>query len=174
MQAQRRRLLVVRHAKSAWPPGVPDRSRPLGPRGEGDAPLVGARIRELVGTVDVAVVSPAVRAQQTWQLLSGPLGEVPDVRTDDRVYRDWGSELVAVVRDLPADAGTALVLGHEPGVSELVLRLADHGNPGLRDRIEVKFPTGAAALLCLDRPWAEVVPGCAQLEQLVTPRELRG
>lgn len=174
MDAVRRRLLVVRHAKSAWPPGVPDIRRPLGPRGQGDAPRIGARIRELVGSVDVAVVSPAQRTQETWALLAGQLGEVPDVRSDERIYRDWGAGLLEVVADLPEGAGTALVLGHEPGVSELVLGLVGQGDLRLRERIAAKFPTGAVALISLDGAWGGVRPGCAQLDAFVTPKELRG
>ena len=173
MDAARRRLLVVRHAKSAWPPGVPDRHRPLGPRGEADAPLMAEAIGDLVGHVDVAVVSPAQRTQQTWALMVEHLGDVPDVRTDERVYRDWGSALMAVVRDLPEPTTTALVLGHEPGVSELVLHLADRGNPLVRDRVEIKFPTCAVALLSIDGDWSDVVPGCARLERFLTPRDVR-
>lgn len=173
MDAERRRLLVVRHAKSAWPPGVPDLRRPLGPRGQDDAPRVGTRIRELVGSVDVAVVSPAQRTQETWALLVGTLGEVADVRSDDRIYRDWGAGLLDVVADLPAGAGTALVLGHEPGVSELVLGLVGHGDPRLRERVATKFPTGAVALLTIDGDWRAVRPRSATLEAFVTPKELR-
>jgi phosphohistidine phosphatase len=162
---------MVRHAKSAYPPGVPDVGRPLGERGIADAPRMGARLRELVGTVDVAVVSPAERTQQTWALLAEALEPVPDVRIDDRVYREWGARLLDVVHDLPATAGTALVLGHEPGVSELVLRLADHGNRDLRDRIDLKFPTCSVAVLGLSGTWAQARPGTASLEAFLTPKD---
>ncbi len=131
-------------------------------------------IRRLVDRVDVAVVSPAERTQQTWALLAGPLGEVAEVRSDDRIYREWGAGLLDVVRDLPDAAGTALIVGHEPGVSELVLDLADRGAPALRDRIATKFPTCAVAVLALAGDWRDATPGCAALESFVTPRELRG
>ena len=171
MEPQHRRLVVVRHAKSAWPPGVPDLERPVGERGRADAPVMGSRLRELVGAVDVAVVSPAQRTQQTWALLSEALDSVPDVRTDERIYRDWGAGLMAVVRDLPPAASTALVVGHEPGVSQLVLRLADHARDDLRDRIDLKFPTCAAAVLVLPGAWAEARPGTASLEAFLTPKD---
>ncbi len=171
MKHGRRQLVVVRHAKSAYPPGVPDVGRPLGERGVADAPRMGVRIRDLVGPIDVAVVSPAERTQQTWALLAEALDPVPDVQTDQRVYRDWGAQLLDVVHDLPAAATTALVLGHEPGVSELVLRLADHGNRPLRDRIDLKFPTCAVAVLGVGGTWSEVRPGTASLEAFLTPKD---
>jgi phosphohistidine phosphatase len=167
----RRQLVVVRHAKSAYPDGVPDVGRPLAERGIADAPRMGARVRELVGPVDVAVVSPAQRTRQTWALLADVLDPVPDVRVDDRIYREWGAGLLDVVRDLPGTAATALLVGHEPGVSELVLRLADHGDRVLRERIDLKFPTCAVAVLTLAGAWPDARPGSAALEAFVTPKD---
>lgn len=171
MDVASRRLLVVRHAKSAWPAGVPDRLRPLGPRGLRDAPRMGQRIRELVGTVDVVVVSPSQRTQETWALINDELGHTGRVVTDPRVYDAWGAHMLDLVRELPADAGTVMILGHEPGVSELVLSLAGSARDDLRDRVATKFPTCALALLRADRAWGEFVPGCAALETFTTPKD---
>lgn len=171
MDAVHRRLVVVRHAKSAWPMGVPDRRRPLGPRGIADAPRMGARIRALVEGIDLAVISPAERTRQTWELLRDELGDVPDERTDERIYADWGAHMLEVVRELPDEAATVLLLGHEPGVSELVLLLADRSAPLLRERIGAKFPTCAVAVLAGTGPWAGFGPGCAQLQSFTTPKD---
>ncbi len=171
MDVASRRLLVVRHAKSAWPPGVPDRDRPLGPRGLRDAPLMGRRIRELVGSVDVVMVSPTQRTQQTWALLNAELGHTGQIRTEQRIYDAWGAHMLDLVRDLPDDARTVLILGHEPGVSELVLGLAGAAHADLRDVVATKFPTCAVALLTADRPWSAFAPGCASLESFTTPRD---
>ena len=162
---------MVRHAKSAWPPGIPDRQRPLGPRGLADAPRMGAYLRDHVGRVDIVVLSPAQRTQQTWQLLAEQLEQAPDERTDPRVYDEWGARMIDVVRELPTSAGTALLVGHEPGVSELALLLADRGNPLDRDRIATKFPTCAVAVLESDRTWGEFGAGCARLVAFRTPRQ---
>ena len=171
MDVASRRLLVVRHAKSAWPAGVPDRLRPLGPRGLRDAPRMGQRIRELVGTVDVVVVSPTQRTQETWALINEELAHTGDVVTDPRVYDAWGAHMLDLVRDLPPDAHTVMILGHEPGVSELVLSLAGSSHDRLRDLVATKFPTCAVALLSAARPWADFAPGCAQLETFTTPKD---
>jgi len=161
----------VRHAKSAWPAGVPDRQRPLGPRGLRDAPRMGQRIRELVGDVDVVVVSPTQRTQETWALINGELGHTGPVLTDARVYDAWGAHMLDLVRELPQDAGTVMILGHEPGVSELVLSLAGSARDDLRDRVATKFPTCAVALLRAERAWADFTPGCAALETFTTPKD---
>lgn len=165
------RLIVVRHAKSAWPIGVPDHERPLGPRGLRDAPIMGQRIHDLIGSVDVAVVSPARRTQQTWALLAERLTGTGEVLSDPRIYRDGAEYLLGVVADLPDSARTALVLGHEPGVSELVLTLADRPPRELRTRVATKFPTCGVALLHTDLPWAQVVAESASLELFMTPKD---
>jgi phosphohistidine phosphatase len=136
-----------------------------------DAPRMGQRIRELVGTVDVVVVSPSQRTQETWALINDKLGHTGRVVTDPRVYDAWGAHMLDLVRELPADAGTVMILGHEPGVSELVLSLAGSARDDLRDRVATKFPTCALALLRADRAWGEFVPGCAALETFTTPKD---
>lgn len=168
-----RRLVVVRHAKSEWPPGVPDRSRPLGPRGQNDAPGMGRRLGQLVDGIDLALVSPSARTQQTWQLLADGLGTVTEVRTEARIYQAWGEDLVELVRTVPDTAATVLLLGHEPGVSELVLMLADREAPELRNRVAAKFPTCAAAVLEHSLPWAEMPLRSANLVAFLTPKDAR-
>lgn len=166
-----RRLVVVRHAKSAWPAGVLDAERPLGPRGRRDAPVMGRRIREAIGGVDVVVVSPTERTGQTWALMNGPLGHSGPVVTDPRIYHAWGAQMVQVVRELPDEARTAMVLGHEPGVSELVLTLSEGTGHALRRQVADKFPTCAIAVLRTQRDWADLGPGSAELELFTTPKD---
>lgn len=165
-----RRLVLVRHAKSAWPFGVPDRERPLAPRGQQDAPRMGRWIAGNVGAVDYAVLSPAARVQQTWALLSAEL-ECGEVATDFRIYEAWGTHLVDVLREAPEDARTVVLVGHEPGVSELALTLANNQNHLLRRRIGDKYPTCAVAVLATARPWAELVPAGADLVDFVAPKD---
>ncbi len=174
-----RRLVIVRHAKSDWPMGVPDHDRPLGERGRSDAPLMGRRIAELAPRIDVALVSPAKRTQETWQLLAPSL-DVAEVRFDDRIYRAWGSRLVELTRSLDPSVATAILVGHEPGVSQLVLQLADdtpRPGPSRADgqlrSIADKFPTCAVAVLDSDRAWSAFGRGAARLTAFVTPRQLR-
>lgn len=171
MDVASRRLVVVRHAKSAWPAGVPDRARPLGPRGLRDAPRMGQRIAELVGSVDLVVISPSQRTRETWALVNDALGHTGPVVIDARVYEGWGSHMLDLVLELPEEAGTVLILGHEPGVSELVLTLAGTAGDDLRDRVATKFPTCAVALLTSPRPWSDFGAGCAALEAFTTPRD---
>lgn len=156
-----RRLVVVRHAKSAWPDDVPDPQRPLNPRGRRDAPAAGRWIRDRVGHLDAAVCSPATRTRQTWALLASELDGAPDPVFDDRVYAASEETLLAVVRGIAADVGSVLLLGHNPGVSDLVLTLTG-------EQLEMK--TSAIAVLGLTGPWADAAPGRATLVDQSTPR----
>ena len=165
------RLVVVRHAKSDWTAGEPDRLRPLGPRGRADAPEMGRRLGALVDSVDLALVSPATRTQQTWELLSSGLSRVGEVRAENRIYQAWGDDLADLVRDLPDAAATVLLLGHEPGVSELVLGLADRDAADLRRRVADKFPTCAAAVLEHPDPWRAWAWQSAALTTFLTPKD---
>ena len=79
--------------------------------------------------------------------------------------------MLDLVLELPEEAGTVLILGHEPGVSELVLSLAGTAGDDLRDRVATKFPTCAVALLSAERPWSDFGPGCAALETFTTPKD---
>ncbi len=71
-------LILVRHAKSDYPPGVMDHERPLNGRGLRDAPRIGAwlatRPQSGAGDVTCVLVSTARRAQLTWLLASGAMG----------------------------------------------------------------------------------------------------
>jgi phosphohistidine phosphatase len=156
-----RRLVVVRHAKSAWPDDVPDAERPLNARGRRDAPAAGRWIRDRVGRIDAVVCSPATRTRQTWRLIAPELDGPPDPILDDRVYAATVDTLLAVVREIPDGAGSALLVGHNPGVAELVAVLSG-------ERLEMK--TSAIAVLGLTGSWADVAPGRAALVDHATPR----
>ncbi|MGW2303306.1 SixA phosphatase family protein [Streptomyces sp. NPDC001809] len=114
----------MRHAKSAWPEGVADRDRPLGPRGLRDAPAAGRFLAETTGPPDLVLCSPARRARGTWELAAAELdGPVP-TRLDPRVYGADATELLDVLHRVPDEVGTLLLVGHNPGLEELVLLLA--------------------------------------------------
>jgi phosphohistidine phosphatase len=94
--------------------------------------------------VDLAVLSPARRAQQTWQLVADALASEPEVTTDDRVYAAWGRDLVGLVRALPEAASTVALVGHNPGLEELVAELTGEG---------VELPTSAVAAITFADDW---------------------
>ncbi|HEX2173741.1 MAG TPA: histidine phosphatase family protein [Dehalococcoidia bacterium] len=160
-QFDRHRLVIVRHAKSAWPDDVPDAARPLNKRGRRDAPAAGRRLRERVGRVDLVVCSPAIRTRQTWQLMAAELDGAPDPVFDERIYAATCDTLLTVVQAIPDDVSSALLVGHSPGVADLVAALTGQ---------EVEMKTSAIAVLGLAGSWADAAPGRATLIAHDTPR----
>ena len=154
-------LVIVRHAKSAWPDGVPDEKRPLNKRGRRDAPAVGAGCGSGSADPGAVVCSPPSRTRQTWELAADELGKAPDPVFDKRVYEASAKKLLAVVRDLPDGAGPAVLVGHNPGVADLVELLTGE-SPEMK--------TSAIAVLDVAGSWADVRPGGAELVAYATPR----
>ncbi|WP_105972068.1 SixA phosphatase family protein [Streptomyces geranii] len=166
-----RRLVVLRHAKSAWPPGVEDHDRPLGPRGLRDAPAAGRALAEADRLPDLALCSTAERARRTWELAAAEWDTPPPVRHDPRLYGADVPELLAVVREVPSTVETLLLVGHNPGLEELVLELAGDGTDDALDVVREKFPTSAIAVLAWrGTGWHDLAPGTALLTDLIVPR----
>jgi phosphohistidine phosphatase len=139
-------LIVLRHGKSDWSGDEPDRERPLAKRGRRQAPEAGSWLAEHFPDIDLAVVSPAERTRSTWALAAAELDRTPDVRIDDRVYAAWGPALQDVVSELPAEADTVVLVGHNPGVEDLVQELTGDWVP---------MPTSALAVVEWEGTWAD-------------------
>lgn len=166
-----RRLVVLRHAKSAWPEGVADRRRPLAPRGRRDAPAAGRALLDHDVLPDLALCSPALRARQTWELASAQWGTPPRVQYDPRLYAADADALLKVVREVPDWVETLLVVGHNPGLEDLVLALASDGLDDTLDRVRKKFPTAALAVLTWrGKSWSALKPGKALLTSVTVAR----
>ncbi|MEY9952854.1 histidine phosphatase family protein [Leifsonia sp. EB34] len=118
-------LILLRHAKSDWSGTVPDIDRPLADRGRRQAPLAGRWLAAHADPIGLALVSPARRARETWELVSAQLAAAPPARFDDRVYAASADALLDVVRDVPDDVGTVILVGHNPGMEELASLLAE-------------------------------------------------
>jgi phosphohistidine phosphatase len=153
-------LVIMRHAKSAWPDGIADIERPLDDRGRRDAPAAGRWLRGRAG-LDLVVCSPALRTRQTWALVAAGLEAVPEVRYDERLYATSAETYAGVVRELPADAERVLLLGHNPDVEDLV---------GLLSGALVGFKTATIAVLTASGPWKNAGRRWAMVETSVTPR----
>src|SRR5216684_3200154 len=138
-----RRLVLLRHAKSAWP-DLPDHERPLAKRGQRDAPATGRWLREAGLVPDRVLCSTARRTRETWQLMVPELGtEPPRVTYEDQVYAARRETLPDLARQTEPDACSMLIIGHNPGIRELVLMLAAEPDgdtdAGLLSRAAAKF-----------------------------------
>lgn len=166
-----RRLMLLRHAKTERAePGESDRDRKLMQRGREDAPVLGAYMAHHGLVPDLALVSPAARAQETWMLLATAFAKTPRMQIDDRIYNSSPRNLLQVIAE-PRKARRLLVVGHNPSLHEFALQLIAAGNIEAREQLREKLPT--SGLVVMDLPiddWALVHPHAARLERFVTPR----
>jgi len=170
-----RRLIVLRHAKSAWPEGVADHDRPLAPRGRRDAPAAGRWLRKSGFIPDRVLCSTAQRARETWQLAEDKLGAHPQTIFEERVYGATSAGLLDLARQTPPGIRALLIVGHDPAMQELILELAsaepgDQGRDAL-GQVRIKFPTAAIAVLAFAGTWPKLGPGEAQLADFAVPND---
>lgn len=167
-----RELLLLRHAKSDWDNDfLTDFERPLAKRGKHDAPRVGAWLYREGLVPDAVVSSPAERARQTALKVCRSLDfGKKRIRWDAEIYEASADDLLAVLARVPADAATALLIGHNPGLEELLKHLVG-------GEIEVPangklMPTAAVARLEMPEDWSALGPGSARLISVTSPRSL--
>ena len=147
-------VILLRHGKSDWSGGEPDHLRPLARRGRRQVPEAGRWLANNAGTIDLAVVSPAVRTRETWRLAAAELAVPPPTREEARVYAGSASSLLDVVRELPEELATVVLVGHNPGVEDLVASLTGR---------RVPMPTSALAVIDVPGPWAAVADAAGVL-----------
>jgi phosphohistidine phosphatase len=166
----RHTLILLRHAKSDWPDGVPDHERPLNGRGRRDAPRTGEWLVAQGRVPDRAVVSTAVRTRETYGLAAEAFSTGPEVHFQDELYAASAGEMLEVVRQTPESVGTLMVVSHNPGTQYLAAVLADDTHPELVARVHAKYPTNTVTVLEFDGAWATLDPGTASMVAVESPR----
>jgi phosphohistidine phosphatase len=170
-----KRLGLFRHAKSDWHDAkARDFDRGLNGRGRKGAMLMGQHIVAHGIRWDRILASPAVRVAQTIELAEQAVGVTIPVQWDRRIYLASSVTLADVLREVPDDVPSVLMIGHNPGLEDLIFDLVpDDGTCPLRALVEEKFPTAAFAVLeCEVDHWADLDDGCAKLVHLMRPRDL--
>lgn len=117
-----KQLYLLRHAKSSWDqPNLDDFERPLNKRGHRDAPVMGKVIAGLELQPDLIISSPAVRAAFTARIVAGQIG-ISDsrLRYDNRVYDASVNTLLQILRSVDQNISTLLMVGHNPGLTDLI------------------------------------------------------
>ena len=117
-----KRLVVIRHAKSSWKdPGLRDFDRPLNKRGKTDAPEMGRRLAQRSLVPDCLLSSPARRAIRTAEIIAGAVGFPADrITRMDRLYGAGFADLLGILQGLDDTEQTAFVVGHNPGLTDLI------------------------------------------------------
>ena len=194
-----RRLMLLRHAKSDRPPGMPDHDRPLNRRGRDEAPLVGTYLAHNGLVPDRVLCSTSERTRETWDLAARALagaappaqaaseprsaGAVkkkgsrsikrPPVDFDERLYAAEPQTILALLRETPPKVHSLLIVGHNPGIHEAALALIASGDVEARERLHEKFPTSGLAVIdfALDA-WGKLHVRSGRLDRFITPRQL--
>lgn len=165
-------LLILRHAKSDWYSDAPtDFERPLNARGQKSATLVGQWLADNAPRPERIISSPSERTRQTLFRVCPLIGFAPEVILwDNRIYEASLADLLDVVTELPAEQNCVMVVGHNPGLEELVGYLASDSID--TERSDKIFPTAAVAHFRLAKGWRPLKRGCGDLVKLVKPRSL--
>ena len=168
------RLTILRHAKSSWDElNLDDHNRPLNERGWKAARRIGRELKHRSLRFDFVLASTAVRVRETIDGVREKYDFAAPIRFEPRVYMADAGTLLELVRALPMDAKSALLVGHNPGLERLAVELSHDDQRGLRHRVSEKFPTAALAVVELPaESWAEVQPGSGEIVELILPREL--
>ena len=167
-------LTLLRHAKSDWTDTVArDFDRPLNGKGKRAAALIGRHLRSVSPDLDHVVASPAIRVVETLAEVQRGFGRTLAPDWDRRIYLASAMTLMDVVRDLPDAVTDVLLVGHNPGLEDLVLLLVPATAGALRAAVADKYPTASVARLTFAREgWADITVGGGTLEAFVRPRDL--
>lgn len=168
-------LFLLRHAKSGFDePPVRDVDRQLNAKGRRAARTIGRHLRDTDARFDHVLASPARRVSETLAEVEAGYARPLKAVVEKRLYLACPETLLDLVHALPAEANAALLVGHNPGLEELVLLLVpDAADQPLRDDVELKFPTASVAELAFDgEDWRAVKPNAATLKRFTRPRDL--
>lgn len=164
-------LGILRHAKSDWDDtGKRDFDRGLNDRGRRGAKLIGRHIADHGIKWDAVIASPAERVKATVEEAFPDA----DIKWDKRLYLASDETLMEVLRDQPEDASTVLLVGHNPGLQDLLFALVPpHRENELFDEASVKFPTATFAVFELNiEEWAKLKESCGTIVHFARPRDL--
>jgi phosphohistidine phosphatase len=146
-------LHLLRHAKSSWKGDVEDHQRGLSRRGREAARRVSEHLPVAVGQLDLVLASSALRTRQTLDLILARFPAQPRISIEDDLYLASAERLLERLRGLAEEDRNVLVVGHNPGLRDLALALADPAAPASQPIVFGKFPTAARISFSIATPW---------------------
>jgi phosphohistidine phosphatase len=160
-------LLILRHAKTQPDAPAGDHARALTERGYRNAAAMGAYIHNLGGTPDAIITSDATRARQTAEIVATTVDFTGPLTVEPQIYAAGLDTLLTVVRRIPDEVRSAIIVGHNPGFEELAEALAGNHDDGIR------LPTSGLALLDFDVDrWDAVQKRTGRVREVATPRTI--
>lgn len=165
-------LHLLRHAKSSWAAaGAEDHDRPLAPRGERAATLVGVYLGQLGVLPDLVLCSTALRTRQTAERVLAECAPRATVRYLQGLYMAAPRQLKAAIATVPEECATLLVIGHNPGLHEFALQLAQDGDAAALAELRKDMPTAALASFAVTGTW-RLAAANARLTRYQVPRDM--
>ncbi|TRD19821.1 SixA phosphatase family protein [Palleronia caenipelagi] len=163
------RLILTRHAKSDWShAGLADHDRPLNERGNVSAPAIGLWQKRHGYLPDTALLSTATRVRETWSLISAELGRTVSERYESGLYHADPDHMLCYLAGETAQ--TVQMIGHNPGMCELVRQLSATTIP---HEAFSRFPTCATLVLDFSADsWTDIRDRSGTVVDFVIPREL--
>lgn len=167
MMAEKRTLILLRHAKSSWKDSsLNDIQRPLNKRGNRDAPKMGEHMAEQNILPEVIFSSPGLRALTTARLISVKIGIEPsNIKVDDNIYTFNFKELLGVIKSLDEGYNKVLIVGHNPAITDLTNYLSG-------SKIDNVPTCGLAVVEFSGKKWTEVSKKDGKLSSFDYPKKL--
>jgi phosphohistidine phosphatase len=169
-------LILLRHASAEH--GERDRTRPLSALGRSEAERMARALARLAASgfrPELLLCSPALRARETLEGVSGALAAAHRREEDEALYLASAGRLLARLQALPDAERQVLLVGHNPGLGELVQLLIERGAAEVLLRAAQGLAPGAlAALRIATARWCDVAPGCAELVEFLRPADFPG
>lgn len=170
-----KKLTLLRHAKSDWDDPVSrDFDRPLNAKGKKAAATMGRFVRQAGLQFDLILASPAVRVIETIEHFEQASRIAMEPSWDRKIYLASSVTLIDVLRGADDRADHILMVGHNPGLEDLIFDLVpDDGTSTNRESVEEKYPTASLAEISLKIDhWADLNDGCGTLDRFTRPRDL--
>ena len=166
-----RTLILLRHGKSDWNTGADDHDRPLKKRGRNASTLDCKWLKTHDQEPHYVFASSAKRAMQTAELACEAMGiKKKNIYSRKHIYLATPEDLLYVLEDCPEQARRVMLVGHNPGLEELLYYLLN-GRLTIPEDGKI-MPTATVAILHMPDSWSKLECGSAELEFLVRPREL--
>jgi phosphohistidine phosphatase len=163
VQQQSRRIVVVRHARAEHSAAT-DEERELLEQGREDAAEAGSWLAGRGIRPGHVLVSAAVRTRQTWEALAGAAGWGVEAEVDRGLYSAGPETALDLMRLTPEEAGTLVVVGHNPTIAYLAQLLDDgEGDPDASNEMATGYPAGAVTVMEYDGAWADLDAGTARV-----------
>ena len=165
-----KQLLILRHGKSDWSVNVDDFNRPVKKRGIKAAKKIGYWLaNSRASKPDLVISSPAERALTTARIAAEMAG-IKHIKIDERIYEASLDDLLGILAELPEEISCPMIVGHNPGLEELLLYLADVPKHFYKDW--KLLTTGTLAIVKIQTPWNELGEKSAKFKNLIRGRDL--